>query len=913
MSWQNLRSAVVCEVVSSRCRFGCWVVQIQFTGRSTGARGAVTEPWGKRWGLSQPYLLKWHLLDTAAVAFVLWDVHLPSGVRQWIGAQLGLNPDDARRFVAFLAGLHDVGKACPCFQNENPPRNTVGWIHHANVTYLTLPQLLSYSGRQHRIPVRSSPYRMAEILGGHHGVFQEPSAAAIDGRISRREAKLGGPGFHQQRRELVDGLRSVLDDPPIPEYIGGPVAGVLAGLVILADWIASDTEWIKSSQLSASRVPAQRWRDTVSSIRGRLPGLGLGVPTLAQAVSTELLVDRPPNPLQQSIERDFQPAGPGLLVIAAGTGSGKTEAAFVAVHRFGVATGRPGMVMCLPTQATTNAMWRRGRSFAGAAASSDRPVTLAHTMSAFFEPYRDYCADDAVMGWLNGPRKPLLAGMSIVTIDQVLLAVLAARFNMLRLWGLLGKTLVVDEVHAADPYMLTLLARLLSWCGYMSVPVILISATLPRHITRELTAAYLGNLDATAPRAVEELAYPGWLYVGTDGTIQHPTPYSVSSIRDHGKRSARIEYCRYRPGRRVEHIVGYLESVVASGGSVAVVCSTVASAQHTFEQVNTILNPCDGSPSRNIPIWLLHARFPYQQRLQIESEVITRFGKAPTERYPRPDIGIVVTTTILEQSLDVDFDLIISDLVPIAQLIQRLGRVWRHTVSTRPRRIVSTPRTWETQPTLAVLDPELTGFPSEWRGIYPEYELAATQRLLAPKGLDLNVPDDVDRLVQQVHDRDLPPIDSPEAIAWSKRNATGLEAKSMAGFVTIPAPQMVGDLYELTNPAVVEEDVDASARLGVDNVWLIPQYTDADGRHWLDKNHRTPFPVGSLTESDVMTMIAASVRCPAGWVRGWDNPYRARWKKTPLVDSYLLPAPRHGGLYLDPELGLVKEGLSDAL
>ncbi|MGV9586724.1 CRISPR-associated endonuclease Cas3'' [Nocardia farcinica] len=76
----------------------------------------MTEPWGKRWGLSQPYLLKWHLLDTAAVAFVLWDVHLPSGVRQWIGAQLGLNPDDARRFVAFLAGLHDVGKACPCFQ-----------------------------------------------------------------------------------------------------------------------------------------------------------------------------------------------------------------------------------------------------------------------------------------------------------------------------------------------------------------------------------------------------------------------------------------------------------------------------------------------------------------------------------------------------------------------------------------------------------------------------------------------------------------------------------------------------------------------------------------------------------------------------------------------------------------------------
>ncbi|WP_189022624.1 CRISPR-associated helicase Cas3' [Nocardia rhizosphaerihabitans] len=865
----------------------------------------MADPWGKRWGLPRPYLLKWHLLDTAAVAYVLWDVHLPAGVREWIGAQLGLSPEEARRFVALLAGLHDVGKACPCFQNQDPPPGTVGWIHHANVTYLTLPELLSYSGREHRIPFRSSPYRMAELLGGHHGVFQERNTGAIGRRTSRLEGKLGGPGFHQWRRELVDGLRSVLGDPTIPEHIGGPAAGVLAGFVILTDWIASDTDWIKNSQLSAPTNPTQRWSHTITSMRVRLPGLGLGVPELAGLVSIELLVSGPPNPLQESIEHDFHPTGPGLLVITAGTGSGKTEAAFVGVHRFGVATGRPGMIMCLPTQATTNAMWIRGTSFAGAAASSDRPVTLAHTMSAFFEPYRDYCADDVVMGWLNGPRKPLLAGMSVVTIDQVLLAALATRFNMLRLWGLLGKTLVVDEVHAADPYMLTLLARLLSWCGFLRVPVILISATLPRHITRELAASYLNNFDANASRAVEELSYPGWLYVGSDGTVQRPAQDSVSRMHDFGRRRTRIDYCRYQPGRRVDGILGYLESAVASGGCVAVVCSTVASAQHTFEQINAVLNSHDGSSSRKTPVWLLHARFPYQQRLQIETEVITRFGKSPTEQYPRPDLGIVVTTTILEQSLDVDFDLIISDLVPIAQLIQRLGRVWRHAVYTRPA--------WVMQPTLVVLDPELAGFPPEWRSIYPEYELAATRRLLAEHGPDLVVPDDVDRLVQQVHNRDLPPIDGADATAWSKRNSTALEGKSMAGFVTIPAPHLLGDLLELTNPHVAEDDVDASTRLGVDNVWLIPQYTDTDGRHWLDADHRIPFPGGSLSDSDVMTMIAASVRCPLGWVRGWDNPYRARWKKTPLVDAYLFPAPEHGGLHLDPELGLVKEGLSDAL
>ncbi|MFD5179472.1 CRISPR-associated helicase Cas3' [Nocardia sp. NPDC058379] len=865
----------------------------------------MADLWGKRSGLPRSYPLKWHLHDTAAAAHVLWDVHLPAGVREWISGQLRLSPEDARRFVAFLAGLHDVGKACPCFQNQHPPRNAVGWIHHATVTYLTLPELLSYSGREHRISVRSSPYRMAELLGGHHGVFQVCDKGALGRRTPRQETKLGGTAFHQSRRELVDGLRSVLGDPTIPERIGGSLAGVLAGFVILADWIASDTEWIKTSQLSAPADPIQRWRQTISSMRRRLPDLGLGVPNLADLVSIELLVGGPANPLQRSIEHDFHPPGPGLLVITAGTGSGKTEAAFVGVHRFGVATGRPGMIMCLPTQATTNAMWMRGTAFAGAAASSDRPVTLAHTMSAFFEPYRDYCADDVVMGWLNGPRKPLLAGMSVVTVDQVLLAALATKFNMLRLWGLLGKTLVVDEVHAADPYMLTLLARLLSWCGFLGVPVIMISATLPRHITRELAASYLGHLHDAASRALEELPYPGWLYVGADGMVQRPAQDSVSPMRAFGRRPTRIDYCRYRPGSRVDRILGHLQSAVASRGCVAVVCSTVASAQRTFEQIKTALNSPGGAPSGATPLWLLHARFPYQQRLQIETEVITRFGKHPTEQHGRPERGIVVTTTILEQSLDVDFDLVISDLVPVAQLIQRLGRVWRHSGYTRPE--------WVSKPTLVVLDPEIAGFPPEWLSIYPEYELAATRRLLAPLGLDLLVPDGVDQLVQQVHNRDLPPIDSAEATAWSKRNSTALERKSMAGFVTIPAPHHLGDLIELTDPLVVEDDVDASTRLGVDNVWLIPQYTDTDGRHWLDADHRIPFPVGSLSDSDVMTVIAASVRCPLGWVRGWDNPYRTRWKKTPLVNTYLLPAPRHGGLYLDPELGLVKEGLSDAL
>ncbi|MFI6869228.1 CRISPR-associated helicase Cas3' [Nocardia sp. NPDC050406] len=863
----------------------------------------MPELWGKWSGLPGRYPLRWHLLDTAAAAHVLWEAHLSEGVRAWIGAQLRLGPEQTRRFVTFLAGLHDVGKACPCFQNQSPKPGEANWIHHAEVSYLTLTELLREPGREYRILMLSSPYRMAELLGGHHGFFWSSDRRTVRNPAVHRVNQLGDSHWQNERRRLVEDLRSLLGHPELPAEISGQVAAVLAGLVILADWVASDGEWISTSQWRASRDPFARWDHTVRGLRDRLPALGLSVPELADIVTTDMILGKQPNALQASIERDFRPDAPGLLVITASTGYGKTEAAFVGVHRFGAVTGRPGMVVCLPTQATTNAMWGRGTAFAGRVAASDRPVTLAHTMSAFYQPYRDYCADDEVLEWLNGRHKPLLAGMSVVTIDQVLIAALATKFNMLRLWGLLGKTLVVDEVHAADPYMQALLARLLSWCGHLGISVILISATLPQHITRAMTAAYLTGADPVPenPPVIETPSYPGWLFTSCQRNVQRPSAASVEEMREHSRRDARIKRLEYRRGTRIDRILRYIGFAVDGGGCVSVVCSTVASAQHTFERVRAFLSARPSS-AELVPLWLLHARFPYHQRRRIEGEVITRFGKYPTEDHSRPRTGIVITTSILEQSLDVDFDLVISDLVPIAHLLQRLGRVWRHP-HTRP--------SWIPKPALVVLDPALERFPEEWTSIYPEYELAATRRMLEGDGLDLVVPHDVDKLVQHVHNHDLPPIDDEAKAAWAERQSTTTLHKALAGYVTIPAPHMVGGLHELTNRQVKEKDV--TTRLGVDNIWLIPRYTSDDGRYWLDPEHSTPFPSHKPGHSEVMSMIDASTRCPANWVQGWGNPYAEFWRRTPLFDALPFPAPAHGGLRLDSALGLVNEAQHDYL
>lgn len=862
----------------------------------------VREPWGKWRGLPGRYPLRWHLLDTAAAAHVLWESHLPVGLRVWICEQLRMSVQDTHRFVGFLAGLHDVGKACPCFQDQTLSHRDAAYIAHAEVTHLTLPDLLREPGREYRIPLRSAPYRIAELLGGHHGRFYEPSLRRLRNPSPRQIAQLGGAPWAEERRRLVTELQAVLGSPPLPVEISGPVAAVLAGLVILADWLASDSEWI-TTQFTAPADPSQRWDHTVRDMRSRLPLVGLAVPRLADRVDVELLLAKAPNALQSSLEQDFRPAGPGLLVITASTGYGKTEAAFVGVHRFGVATGRAGMVVCLPTQATTNAMWDRGTRFAGRAAASDRPVTLAHTMSAFYEKYREYCADDEVLRWLNGRHKPLLAGMSVVTIDQVLIAALATKFNMLRLWALAGKTLVIDEVHASEPYMQALLARLLSWCGHLRIPVILISATLPRHITHALTAAYLRgvNPDRRSTPEIDTPPYPGWLFTADDGRIQRPSASAVSRMREHSRREARLRHLRYSPGSRIEQVLRYVSSAIDGGGCLAVVCTTVPSAQRTFEQIQTFLHQRPATDPI-VPSWLLHARFPYHQRRRIENDVIARFGKEPDEDRPRPSTAIVVTTSLLEQSLDVDFDLIVSDLAPIAHLIQRLGRVWRHD---RPR------PAWIPKAALIVLDPVMPGYPAEWTSIYPEYELAATRRVLGEHRLDLTVPDDVDALVQQVHDQGLPPVDDRAESSWHERQSTTALHKALAGHNAIPEPHDLGNLSELTKRRV--EDADVTSRLGVDNTWLIPYYTGGDGRRWLDPQHRIPFPTDKPGHADIMAMVDASVRCPAAWTAGWDNRYAELWRRTPLSDAIPFPAPAWDRLRLDPELGLINEVARDTL
>jgi CRISPR-associated endonuclease/helicase Cas3 len=793
----------------------------------------------------------------------------------------------ARRFVSFLASLHDIGKACPCFQDRWPLFGSADYVEHEKCSYFSLPALLQEFTQSSDTSVDGVAHRMAEIAGAHHGEFPVVARRAV--RRAEQEERLGGPAWQARRRDIVDDLRGLLE-PTVPSELGHSVAVVLAGLVILADWIVSDVEWISTSQWTAPEVLSERWQFTLRAVEQRILALKLTPPQVTGVVTTSVLLGVAPNPLQRSIENEFRPRGGGILLITAPTAAGKTAAGFVAGHRIGTVTGRPGLMMCLPTQATTNAMWDLWQHFASAGPWVDGRVTMVHGMARFHQDYRQYCASDEALRWLNGSLKPLLVGMSVVTVDQLLLAALAIKFNMLRMLAFTGKTIVIDEIHAYEPYMLTLLARVLSWCGHLGISVVLLSATVPKHVAEELTTAYLVGADPERAPQVEPAAYPGWIWHGSDGSVLRPSDGELIAMHSNGRRKTRIDYVTYPTGSRMSEVLGYATQVEQEGGCVAVICNTVATAQKTFLALQ-------GAGLPRTKIGLLHARLPHSRREEVEGFVEGAFGKEATRANGRrPERGIVVCTPLIEHSLDLDFDLVISDLSPIALLLQRLGRCWRHSrpLSDRPAYV--------TKPTLVVLDPAGDQMPSPWLSIHSEYELRTTRRLLATSSPEFLVPDDVDALVQQVHHHDLPPFDGTAAAAWRERHATTVFDQGLARLTTVPPPHLIDNLTDFTRPDI--SDTDATTRLGLDNCVVIPQWSDDTGRQWLDAAHTLPFPRPDADWRTVSPVVGKSVRCPASWVDDLEL-VPTGWKQPQIRGARILPASGHPRLSIDSTLGLV--------
>ncbi|EFC82264.1 helicase-related protein [Parafrankia sp. EUN1f] len=496
-------------------------------------------------------------------------------------------------------------------------------------------------------------------------------------------------------------------------------------------------------------------------------------------------------------------------------------------------------------------------------------------------------------------------------MDQALLTVLPVRHNVLRMLGLAGKVLVVDEVHAYDAYMQYLLARLLTWLGALRVPVVLLSATLPGQVAARLVRGYLTGARGKAFRGPVEVAYPGWVYVDAASAVITTRRFEVESrtlevdlvdvatvsedvSAAPAGQAAELELPVMGGADRTAALEAVLAPVLREGGCAMVVCTTVAEAQRTFLALRTWCGQGAGRAGEPRVV-LLHARMPARRREALTTEVTRAFGRTVAHRPRVPTI--LVATQVAEQSLDLDLDLVVSDLAPIAQLLQRAGRCQRHPqvddeeglrprwARGRPRLVVLVPR--DSDGTLAL--------PKRWTSVYDASLLRRTYELLTDRHPGpVRIPEDVQPMVEQVYDETFHEDLADDEIT---RFANDEAAFGIATTVAIKNPSKILDLHELTK-AQIDEDV-VSTRLGAESVRVVCCYVDDDGTRWLDRARTTRLPVTGtgpnrrFTSTQVKAVLSESIPLRDGAWRRHDRDTTAppaSWADNPhLRDVLVLP------------------------
>jgi CRISPR-associated endonuclease/helicase Cas3 len=747
--------------------------------------------WGKtakERGARRPLLF--HMLDTANVAWAMWENVLERDGREYYASAVGSadEPAIARNLISFWAGLHDVGKAFPQFQQQNKVSNP---LKHGPVSAIAARDILR-AGFDYRCELAR---QLATVLGGHHGIF--PRSLDLQ-RIAPNE--LGGHCWAEKRLAIARRLHELLDKPPAPsiDCLPQPVAMALAGFVSVADWIASNEDFFPfGNEGLGIEQYAKRSRERAAKALESLYWSGWKPPDAPGDIKALFHVVRKhgANDLQRTVvELAGSLGAPGLVIIEAPMGEGKTEAAMYLADMWAAKLGQRGCYFALPTQATSNQMFGRVREFLGTRYTDDTVnLMLLHghaALSAEFEALKENAAryegfrdigsdegdsDNVGLGnvlaaeWFTHRKRGLLAPFGVGTVDQILLAALQTRHVFVRLFGLTNKTVIVDEVHAYDAYMVTLLERLLEWLGALRCSVVLLSATLPKERTGALMSAYAkgaGLEPANWNDVLRKHVYPRvtWLCGGQRGGVTVKTsPRSTKDLNIDWV-DGRVPECEREP-----FILGEkLHDALSQSGCAAVICSTVDRAQRVYQALKPYFpetDAGDGHPE----LTLFHARYLFKDREARERHALLRFGKPGgtvdcgeegIKPVRRPRRAVLVATQVIEQSLDLDFDFMVTDMAPVDLILQRAGRLHRHTRDDRPANLRE-PTLWICAPGRE--DDGVPTFDSGTETVYNRYVLLRSWLALhAPR--NIGVPNDVESLIESVYDMTSPCVTTTVAM-----------------------------------------------------------------------------------------------------------------------------------------------------
>lgn len=699
-----------------------------------------------------------HLRDTADVIKRIIST-LPDSV---IRAS-GLPEENFRRTAIFLAAVHDIGKATSYFQNIIT-KNNDEWFENLNSAGYTINRVYSYQGKtphayagQWILESEEAPFEInaaiADIVGAHHG---KPFESNYNGENDLLKIYPGNfYGDTRKKRIWIDTWEKIVSDAlcysgygsidDIPDVsVEGQI--ILSGLLIEADWIASNTTYFPL-------ISEESEDDYQSFYPDRVNGGWslLDFPSSWQSYVYSMDEDDfderfgfLPNEIQSAlIDIVNKCEKPGIFVLEAPMGCGKTEAALAASEILAGREGEGGVFFGLPTQATSNGIFNRLLEWAEAVSEDTvTSIQLAHGAAELNEDYQrllikgqsnvdeDETSGVEVHSWFQGNKKSLLADFVIGTVDQFLLATLKRKHFMLRHLGLAGKVVIIDECHAYDTYMMTYLKQSVRWMAAYGIPVILLSATLPYEKRKDLIDAYA----KTYVRVQLGLKHPEYNVSDWYSTDRYPLiTYTDGSSVDQVKVSLNSENKQIciRKISGDDRVIEAIMDRLSDGGCACVIANTVRAAQQIYDRL------CSGLT--DYTVMLYHSQFTMPDRAEKEKRLLSHLGKKSTEeaRYR----FVLVGTQVLEQSLDYDADLMITQMCPMDLFLQRIGRLHRHKRDYRPDKCV--------KPVCLVWKNDNDEIDDGSKAVYGSYLLMRTEKILS--GV-VNLPADISPLVQSVYD-----------------------------------------------------------------------------------------------------------------------------------------------------------------
>lgn len=838
---------------------------------------------------SNEWLPLWmHLRDTLEIMKILLDEFVSDSFAE----SCGLSKKLLIQIAIFIAYIHDIGKATVGFQYKIGLAVTerIGEIEYYG---LKLPAFME-TDRLNLTPHALAgevilryygfPNSIAAIVGAHHGVPLGAGSVKAQ-ELNQREADIKGfknyfgcEDDHQNRELLEEIWKSLIDDAlkysqiesidELPE-ISSNAQMILTGLLIMADWIASNTEYFPLISVDDTGD------ESYYTSRVENAWEKISFPEMWSSLKQEYsdfdfrdtfgFIPRSTQKAMLDIVAETQ--NPGLFILEAPMGCGKTEAALAASELLAAKLKKKGVFFGLPTQATANGLFPRVINWAEKQSEEFyHSVNLKHggaELNKIFKSIQKGIPEEKtdsgliVHSWFCD-KKACLADFVVGTVDQLLMAALKRKHVMLLHLGLAEKVVVIDEVHAYDAYMNEYLERALQWLGKYHTPVILLSATLPAQRRMALVNAYLSQKESSSEFEAN-IDYPLLTWTDDFEIQQKSLPYNGSHQN--------IETRKIKD----DEIISIIKNAVDSGGCVGVIVNTVSRAQKIYDSICTEITD---------NVLLYHAQFIMPDRNQKEAELIDKVGKKSSQGERKG--FVVVGTQVLEQSLDIDFDVLITDICPMDLLLQRIGRLHRHERDYRPDILKG--------PVCYVVTDEYDNEKTGSRSIYGEWLLKETLEFLPET---IMIPDDVSTLVQKVYSFE---DDSEE---YKKYEAEMDLAKSRADKFLIKRPSGK-DIHGILDKSIETKDdnkAEASVRDGISSIEVLLMKRLSDGT--------ITFIDGTIVSSELRKdecerIAEQKVRLPSKFSQKWniDNTieeienncrqYIERWQESYLLKGKLV-------------------------